>query len=140
MKRLISTFIFAAAVCWQASAQATLFNESQTVSVEINGDNRSDDGLLDIVFADGGDRLLTYKLDLESRITRIGGQLLITIDNRGFKSNNDCKYKGFSINSVLLPQVFSAEFVLLSGAGSEVKRWTVDNETFEPEKIGRAHV
>ncbi|MBR3568301.1 MAG: hypothetical protein IKN94_08515 [Salinivirgaceae bacterium] len=134
MKRLISTFFFATAVCWQASAQATLFNESQTVSVEINGDNRSDDGLLDIVFADGGDRLLTYKLDLESRITRIGGQLLITIDNRGFKSNNDCKYKGFSINSVLRPEVFSAEFVLLSGAGSEVKRWTVDNEPFEPEK------
>ena len=134
MKRLIYTFILAATVCWQASAQATLFSETETLSVDVNGDNRTDNGLLDIVFADGGDRLLTYKLELASRITRIGGELLITIDNKSVKMGSTHQYKGFSIDKVLMPNVFSIEFVLLTNKGNELKRWTVDNEPFEEGK------
>lgn len=135
MKRLINTLILVAAVCWQTAAQATLFNETETVAVDINGENRTDDGLLDIVFADGGDRLLSFKLELESRITRIGGQLLITIDNKSVKMGGAAhQYKGFGIDNVLVPDLFSIEFVLLTSQGSELKRWTVDNEPFEAEK------
>ena len=135
MKRLINTFILAVAVCWQTSAQATLFNETEALAVDINGENRTDNGLLDIVFADGGDRLLSYKIELESRITRIGGQLLITIDNKSLKMSGAAhQYKGFGIDNVLMPDVFNIEFVLLTAQGSELKRWTVDNEPFEQGK------
>ena len=134
MKRLICTFFIAAAACWQASAQNTLFQETETVTVDINGDNKNDDGLLDIVFADGGDRLLTYKMELASRITRIGGELLITIDNKSVKMGASHQYKGFVIDKVLMPNVFSAEFVLLTKQGNELKRWTVANEPFEEGK------
>ena len=134
MRRLACAFLFFVVVSQAAYSQSTLFNESQTVSVDINGDSRNDNNLLDIVFSDGGDRLLSYKLELESRIVRMGGRLLITIDNKSFKLNTECKYKGFSISKVLEPDVFKAEFVLLSGDGNEVKRWSVENEPFEREK------
>ena len=133
MKRLFSTIIMAA-ICWQASAQATLFNETETLSVDVNGDNRTDNALLDIVFPDGGDRLLTYKMELASRITRVGGELLITIDNKSVKMGSTHQYKGFSIDKVLMPNTFSIEFVLLTKQGSELKRWTVENEPFESGK------
>lgn len=134
MRRVFCTLALLTFVNWTMLAQSTLFQESKTISAEVNSDNRYDNDLLDVVFSDGGDKLLTYKLELTSKITYIGGEMLVTIDNKKLTIDEEHKYKGFSINSVLVPNIFSAEFVLLSPSENEIKRWAVDNEHFEQGK------
>lgn len=131
MRRVFCTLAMLTFVNWSMLAQSTLFQETVTMSSEINGENRYDNELLDVVFSDGGDRLLTYKLDVASKITHIGGEMLVTIDNKKLTVGEEHKYKGFSINQVLVPGLFDAEFVLLSASDKELKRWTVENEHFE---------
>lgn len=134
MRRLFCTLSMLAFVCVPAIAQTILFQETTSVSSEINGENRYDNDLLDVAFSDGGDRLLTYKLEVTSKVSRTGGQILITIDNKKLEQGSDNKYKSFSINQVLVPSLFNAEFVLLSGDDKELKRWTVENEHFDAER------
>lgn len=132
MRQLIYTLLLAFAFCSETMAQASMFQETTIINSEINGNNRYDDDMLSIVFADGGDRLLTYKMDITCRVSRVGGRLLITIDNNSTKLNGDYKYKGFSINHVVMPSVFDAEFLLITESGTEVKRWQVETEEFTP--------
>lgn len=133
MKRLICTSIMAVLMLG-AMAQPTLFQEKTTINTEINGNNRYDDDLLDIIFTNGGDRLLTYQLDVTSKVTRSDDRLLITIDNNQFKINGDYKYKGFNISQILVPSQFDAEIALINKNEKEVRRWTVEKEPFEPKR------
>jgi len=114
-----------------AFAQPNLFLEKTTINTEINGNNRYDDELLDIVFSDGGDRLLTYQLGVTSKVTRKDDRILITIDNNDFKLGDEHKYKGFDISQTLVPAQFDAEIVLVGKNDKEIRRWTVENEPFE---------
>ncbi|MBR5166658.1 MAG: hypothetical protein IKW86_01165 [Salinivirgaceae bacterium] len=133
MKRLICTLSLAAFM-FGAWAQPILFQEQTTINTEINGGNRQDDELLDIVFSNGGDRMLNYQLEVTNKVSRSDDRLLITIDNRYFKISEEYKYKGFDISQVLVPSQFSAELVLLSKQDKEIRRWAVEKESFEQHR------
>ncbi len=131
MRRIVITLLAVFSICQFTYGQSTLFQETTAISSEVNGDSRYDNDLLDVVFSDGGDRLLTYQLEVASKVTRVGGQILITIDNTKFNVAEEHKYKGFGINQVLVPSLFNAELVLLSADEKELKRWVVENEHFD---------
>jgi hypothetical protein len=93
----------------------TVFEENKPHSVEIKANEKQsksiNNKILNIIASSVGkpvgQTILSYQMKEYDQITRNGGKLTVSVEIGNFVLAGDYKYKGFSINSYLLPELIN---------------------------------